>query len=78
MIRMFFHLAALSTELDDTYHFIKKVQFSDNAYANYMNLLIGTGYACSAILGRKAPDYDLKIKIFTKLLQYLRDVNQFI
>lgn len=75
---MFLVLAGTSTEIEDSYHYLKKFKLTNNTYNNCICILIGVGCISSAFYWRQfanTTNVKLKDKIFAKLLEYMKEVN---
>jgi hypothetical protein len=71
---MFFFLAKHADDLEDVYHYIKKINLTSSAYANYINILTGIGSVSFSLLLKFNENSKVKTKIFNKFLQLMREV----
>jgi hypothetical protein len=70
---MFFKLAGHSTDLEDVYHYVKKVRLSSDAQANCMNILVGVCTLCTTMFYN-----DQSAKLVKKIYLYLLNLMKLV
>jgi hypothetical protein len=76
---MFFTLAKHAEDVEDVYHYVKKIDLtSTSAHTNFVNLLVGIGSVCLSLLQKQTENPKLKPKIYRKFLQLMREVKPFL